>query len=98
MMIFRAGETAGDGELAGTIVSIPRGARASSLWAVAKVGAVTIAAARQNRHVVFMCRPASFNRDSECPPDRRGCSRPCRSGHETGAPEASSAHDNIAAV
>src|ERR1700675_3696776 len=67
MMIFRAGETAGDGEPAGAIVSIPRGSRASSLWAVAKVGAVTKAAARKYRHVMFMCCPLNLNRE----PNRR---------------------------
>src|SRR6476619_4644600 len=63
MVIFCADESAGDGELAGTSVSIPRGSRASSLWATAKVGAVTKAVTRKDRKIICMCCSVSLDRD-----------------------------------
>src|SRR6266487_339553 len=56
MVIFCADESGCDAELVGTSVSIPRGSRASSLWAGAKVGAVMKTAARKNRYIICMCR------------------------------------------
>src|SRR3989442_14891514 len=55
MVIFCADESGCDAELVGTSVSIPRGSRASSLWAGAKVGAVMKTAARKNRYIICMC-------------------------------------------
>jgi hypothetical protein len=57
------------GQLAGTSVSIPRGSRASSLWAAAKVGAVTKAAARKNRYIICLCCLMNLNRGSRMHPE-----------------------------
>src|SRR6266404_4539811 len=75
MVIFCADESARDGELVGTSVSIPRGSRASSLWAAARVGAVTKTAARKNRHIICMSCLLGLDRDFRMLPNRRECSR-----------------------
>jgi hypothetical protein len=84
MVIFRADESAcGDGELAGTSVSTPRGSRASSLWPTANVGAVTKVAARKQRHIIFIKRSWRLGRESRMHPGPPQMFAPFRISHKS---------------